>query len=41
MGHRPTNLENETYNFGKTQTWHIVELFDIHKLLKKTKHKEI
>lgn len=41
MGHHPTNLEKQTYNFDKTQTWHIVQLFNIHKTLKKTKHKEI
>jgi hypothetical protein len=41
MGYHPTNLEDGNYNFNKTQTWHVVELFNFHELLEKKKHKEM
>jgi hypothetical protein len=41
MGCHPTNLEDGNYNFNKTQTWHVVELFNFHELLEKKKHKEM
>lgn len=41
MSCHPTNLEDDSWNFNKTQTWHVVELFDFHELLEKTKHKEM